>query len=58
MNTISIIGTGATPVGEHFGRSMADLATEALRAALGSIDPARISRAPSDSAFAARSTGR
>lgn len=42
MNTISIIGTGATPVGEHFGRSMADLATEALRAALGSIDPARI----------------
>lgn len=33
MTNIYMIGTGATPVGEHYGRSLADLASEAVRAA-------------------------
>ncbi len=33
MSTSYIVGTGATPVGEHYGRSLADLASEAVRAA-------------------------
>lgn len=33
MTNIYIIGSAATPVGEHYGRSLADLATEAARAA-------------------------
>ncbi|HMQ35634.1 MAG TPA: beta-ketoacyl synthase N-terminal-like domain-containing protein, partial [Chloroflexaceae bacterium] len=33
MTNIYIVGTGATPVGEHYGRGLADLAAEAVRAA-------------------------
>lgn len=33
MNNIYIIGAAATPVAEHYGRSLADLASEALRTA-------------------------
>ncbi len=33
MTTSYIIGSAATPVGEHYGRSLADLASEAVRAA-------------------------
>jgi acetyl-CoA C-acetyltransferase len=42
MNNTYVIGYGATQVGEHFARSLNDLATEALRKALGAIDPGRI----------------
>lgn len=33
MSNIFIVGTGATAVAEHYGRSLADLASEAVRAA-------------------------
>lgn len=33
MTNIYLVGTGATPVGEHYGRTLADLAAEATRAA-------------------------
>jgi acetyl-CoA C-acetyltransferase len=42
MQNSYIVGSGATAVGEHFGRSLADLATEALRKALGPLDPGQI----------------
>jgi acetyl-CoA C-acetyltransferase len=42
MQNTYLIGSGATPVGEHFARSLGDLAAEALRSALGGIEPARI----------------
>lgn len=42
MQNSYIVGSGATAVGEHFGRSLADLATEALRKALGPLDPAQV----------------
>jgi acetyl-CoA C-acetyltransferase len=34
MNNVSIVGVGATPVAEHYTRSLTDLALEALRAAV------------------------
>lgn len=37
MTPIYIIGAGATPVAEHYSRSMADLASEALRAAFAQV---------------------
>lgn len=46
MYPVYLIGAGATPVAEHFERSAADLAVEALRLALvdagSNFDPARI----------------
>lgn len=46
MYPVYLIGAGATPVAEHFDRSLADLASEALHLALAdvgdTIDPARI----------------
>jgi acetyl-CoA C-acetyltransferase len=33
MTNIYLVGSAATPVGEHYGRSLADLAAEAVRAA-------------------------
>ncbi|MBX0326352.1 acetyl-CoA acetyltransferase [Oscillochloris sp. ZM17-4] len=33
MNNVYVVGAGATPVAEHYGRSLADLASEAVRAA-------------------------
>ena len=42
MRRVYIIGTGATPVGEHWDRSPASLAIEALTGALGSIPASRI----------------
>ncbi len=37
MNNVYIIGTGATPVAEHYARSLADLALEALRNAYAEV---------------------
>lgn len=40
-----LVGAGATAVGEHYGRSLADLAGEALRAAFaqaGGLEPGRV----------------
>lgn len=45
MTYTTIIGSAATAVGEQYGRSLADLAAEALRGAFahpGAIDPRRI----------------
>ncbi|MCU0493245.1 MAG: acetyl-CoA acetyltransferase [Chloroflexaceae bacterium] len=46
MNNVYIIGAGATPVGEHYSRSLQDLALEGLRSALADtqadISPRRI----------------
>lgn len=45
MSNIYIVGTGATAVGEHYGRSLADLASEAVRAAFAAapgLPPRRI----------------
>ncbi len=42
MRHVYIIGTGATPVGEHWDRSPASLAIEALTGALGTIPASRI----------------
>ncbi len=42
MNNVYIIGSGATPVAEHFDKTLTALALQALRGALGSIAPARI----------------
>ncbi|MFN3373135.1 MAG: acetyl-CoA acetyltransferase, partial [Chloroflexus sp.] len=36
MTNVYIAGMGATAVGEHYGRDLADLASEAARAALAS----------------------
>jgi acetyl-CoA C-acetyltransferase len=36
MTNTYLIGAGATPVGEHYGRTLADLASEALRGAFAS----------------------
>lgn len=40
MNQVYIVGAGATPVAEHYSRSLDDLALEALRAAWVSVAPA------------------
>ena len=37
MTNVYIIGAGATPVAEHYGRSLADLASEAVRAAFAQV---------------------
>lgn len=37
MNPVYILGTGATAVGEHYRRSLADLAIESLRSALDEV---------------------
>lgn len=42
MRHVYIIGTGATPVGEHWDRSAASLAVEALNGALGTIPTSRL----------------
>src|SRR5258707_112709 len=42
MNNVYIIGTGTTPVAEHYTSTMVDLARQALAGAIGPIDPARI----------------
>lgn len=42
MRHVYIIGTGATPVGEHWDRSAASLAVEALNGALGTIPASRL----------------
>jgi acetyl-CoA C-acetyltransferase len=42
MNNVYIAGASATPVGEHYALSLTDLALQALRGALGEIDPARV----------------
>ncbi|NWG20556.1 MAG: acetyl-CoA acetyltransferase [Chloroflexi bacterium] len=42
MRNVYIVGTGATPVGEHWDRSAASLAVEALAAALGDIPASRV----------------
>jgi acetyl-CoA C-acetyltransferase len=42
---VYIIGAGATPVAEHFGRSLGDLASEAVRAAFAQVpdlEPRRV----------------
>lgn len=43
MRHVYIAGTGMTPVGEHYTRSLASLAAQALRAALGTLAPDRVS---------------
>ncbi|NJP05903.1 MAG: acetyl-CoA acetyltransferase [Chloroflexaceae bacterium] len=40
MQHVSIVGTGSAPVGEHYTRTLEDLALEALSAALQDIAPA------------------
>jgi len=42
MNPVYITATGATPVGEHYRLTLAELALQAIRPALGGIDPARV----------------
>jgi acetyl-CoA C-acetyltransferase len=42
MRNVYIAGTAMTPVGEHYTRSLADLASEALRGALGTLAPSRV----------------
>src|SRR5262245_4929255 len=42
MANVYIIGAGATPVAEHWERTAASLALEAVLEALGSLAPARI----------------
>ncbi|NTW01377.1 MAG: acetyl-CoA acetyltransferase [Oscillochloris sp.] len=37
MTNVYIIGAGATPVAEHYGRSLADLASEAVRTAFAQV---------------------
>lgn len=37
MTPVYLIGAGATPVAEHYGRSLADLASEAVRAAFAGL---------------------
>ena len=38
MRDVSIIGIGQTPVGEHWGKSLKELATEAILAAIKTPD--------------------
>src|SRR5689334_16316010 len=42
MNQVYITKTGATPVGEHYRLTLAELALQALRPALGGVDPSRV----------------
>src|SRR4051794_33846480 len=42
MRQVYIVGTGQTPVAEHWGHTATSLATEALARALGSIAPERV----------------
>jgi acetyl-CoA C-acetyltransferase len=42
MRPVYIIGTGQTAVAEHWNRTAASLATEALAGALGALAPARV----------------
>jgi acetyl-CoA C-acetyltransferase len=42
MNNVYIIGSGVTPVAEHFEQTLTALALQALRGALGAIEPARV----------------
>jgi acetyl-CoA C-acetyltransferase len=42
MNPVYITQTGATPVGEHYRLTLAELALQALRPALGGVDPSRV----------------
>jgi acetyl-CoA C-acetyltransferase len=45
MNNVYIIGAGATPVGEQYDKSLADLASAAVRAAFaqaGELDPRQV----------------
>jgi acetyl-CoA C-acetyltransferase len=42
MHNVYIVGAGATPVAEHWDRTAASLAAEALAAALGPVDPGRV----------------
>src|SRR5690349_21165951 len=42
MRQVYIIGTGQTPIAEHWERTATDLAAEALGGALGSVDRERI----------------
>lgn len=44
MTNVYIIGAGAAPVGEHFGRSLADLASEAVRAAFAQVPDLDVGR--------------
>src|SRR5918996_1164166 len=42
MRQVYIVGTGQTPVAEHWERTAAALAAEALAGALGSVAPERV----------------
>src|SRR4051812_45686768 len=42
MHNVYIVGTGQTPVAEHWDRTAAALAAEALAGALGCIAPERV----------------
>src|SRR5215207_9260471 len=42
MHQVYILGTGQTPVAEHWDRTAASLAAEALAGALGPVEPARV----------------
>src|SRR5215207_6430430 len=42
MRQVYIVGTGQTPVAEHWDRTIASLASEALAGALGALAPARV----------------
>lgn len=42
MNNVYIIGAAATPVAEHYTRTLVDLAREAFSKALNGIDPSRV----------------
>ena len=42
MQPVYIVGSGQTPVGEHWERTLASLAAEALEGALGSFEPQRV----------------
>ena len=42
MHQVYIVGTGQTPVAEHWDRTAASLAAEALAGALGSVAPASV----------------
>lgn len=42
MQNVYILGTGATPVAEHWDRSAVSLGLQALRGALGETDPTRV----------------
>jgi len=42
MHNVYIVGTGQTPVAEHWERTLASLAAEALAGALGTVAPERV----------------